>query len=331
MTWPDADTPYEEAIAMKAKAIQTRFAEVCDSMQQRDDGTINSTNYDNLGDEQADIVNRLPEVFSRFNTPNPKDFDPLIEQYARMALQLDGGSSKGWGGMDTSVVGSSYPTQTVSEQATKARDTVSNWQGDARDTFIDNFIHRYETTGATIVSQRQVINVFQAAVEAHQKVFITAREDMNSLADKVYAALEESDECSSDDVNWVAVSLTAVVGVLAVPLTAGGSLALTAVAAAGSIASTAIASSGTTQAEPETVVIESSNPLRIIDQAKEGIDKIIANVETGEKQIRSTLEELSSAIADAAYNSQLVGPDVRTRTGEYPLITQGYLDEFAPD
>lgn len=173
-------------------------------------------------------VQPLFEPFTRM--PDPSSYDTAIEDVRAAMAPLSHG--KQGSSMTDPSSKQAMPANPRMHWIEDAGDSLQDWNGEAADTFKNNFLGRF---GAVTTNHFLILGVLKGGLQADRAVWRRTQEDIDKVAHETMHALENLHSCGKNDWQFVLSVATAVGAIGAVPFTLGVSAVVAGVSAAAAV------------------------------------------------------------------------------------------------
>ena len=226
----------------------------------------------------------VAEMFTPFiGMPDPGKFEPMIK-YLNAAM---GTLSAGEQGEDP-VYKLEVTANLELQGMTTVGKALQDWRGSAATAFRQNFVEPFP---AITRNQFALVATLKGAIDAEQALWKAARESVDDIAHKAQAALDVMGDCNPKDQTALLTVAASVFAVAAVVTTGGAAIALTVAGA------TAQAVGGIPREDPEKVEFSGKTPDAIISQVQGALDKLVAQINTKERDVANAMSASSSFLA----------------------------------
>jgi hypothetical protein len=268
------------AAEIQAKAVQKAIDNL--------GGRSNSESY--MSTKRPEIEARfadIPALFAPFTRiPEPSSFDPLIAASGRVMGVLSSGQSP-----KDPIGGEVYPANIILDKVKGTESYIEDWTGVAAKNFKSFFIDPFPSV---VSNQFTVAAVLKAALEAEQAVWAAVRTDIDTIAHKVLAALDNMDDCGKNEwtVGFTVLASIAFVGAaLAVP---GGGIAVGLTVAGGAFSTAAAAP---VVGDPPATDYHGETPEVVIAQMRAAIGDLTRAINSQEQRIADAIGRNHGLIA----------------------------------
>jgi hypothetical protein len=225
----------------------------------------------------------VPEMFRPFiEAPDPGDFGDVVGGLESVLGDL----AVGDGSVDP-IHHRSYDANTNLDPMVTVKDVLWDWSGRAAQEFYDNFVIHFPSIGR---NQFNLALLLRGAIEAEQAIWQAVRHDIDDIAHKTLAALNNMDGCGRNQWAQGFTVAGAVVSAAAVPLTGGSSVAVALVGAGFTAVS---------QFPPEGSELELSGetPEAVINSMADSITVLTQHVQAQHDLIQRALDEALGLLA----------------------------------
>jgi hypothetical protein len=239
--------------------------------------------------------NRINELFTDWwQIPQDRDFEGLVEQCGQGAQLLASGAQLSPGKGSAAPFGANI---NLSQIAT-IQQQIGRFDGAAMQAFAANYANRLPIV---VDGQDAVACFLWLAVAGEQEIWKRAMQGVADIAAQGRTAMEQCDDGGGD-----ASAVLSIVGALAsiVGLAPGAGVA---VKLAGTVLSTAskFASKGS-----ETVPLGAGNPITVLDNIGEALDKLSRQVADEENNLGEHLSQVQDVVTSQAASFDIAAPTI---------------------
>ncbi|WP_405164383.1 hypothetical protein OG203_04495 [Nocardia sp. NBC_01499] len=245
------------------------------------------------------------EPFSRL--PDPAGYDPLIDHLNRAMEKVNTGSVAH---TDLSKdIGLSNPNL---DKMTSDGGYLQGWTGEGAMAFKANFVDTFKTLSG---NQFTALSTMKGVLQAHQAMWLKARDDIDKIAEHTLDALDNAGGCGKNKWSF-GFSVLSAVGTItgaAITIATGGATApIVAIGAAASLGSAGVASTTASGDSVNTI-------MNSMTQAIDDLTKHIQEVETQQitDRVRALIDVLNgNKVKLVAARPKLAGMNDRDLIGD---------------
>jgi hypothetical protein len=229
----------------------------------------------------------IPALFAPFTQiPEPGSFDPPIASMGRVLGVLSSGQTP-----KDPISDDVYPANIILDKVPGAESYIEDWTGKAAMDFKSFFIDPFPSV---VSNQFTVAAILKAGLEAEKSLWSGARTDIDTIAHKVLAALDNMDDCGKNE--WtIGFTVLASIAFVGATVFTGGTAAPIAFTVAGGVFSTTAAAPPMSDPEPNRYSGES--PAAVIAEMRAGIGDLTRCINEQERRIADSISKNHDLIA----------------------------------
>lgn len=222
----------------------------------------------------------LFEPFSRM--PDPRAYEGMLADLTETVGDLSHGY------LNDPIDKQPVPANPKLDRINAAAEELGDWTGEAAAKFKRKFLHPLDSIST---NQFILLATMKGALEAHQAMWLNAREDIEKIADETIHSLDNvGGGCGKNEVNFVFSVAAAVGAIAAIPLTGGVSAAGAVLSAVGAVGASGVASA-------DSLKGGGGSAEQVVRSMQTAIDTLTTKIGDTEEKIAKVLDDNASALA----------------------------------